>query len=196
MNFGQEAEDFFHKHKNTIIFILTAIGIGFIIFKLVMYKLSPQTDVKCEIRNIDNATPVTIENITVHISGAVNKPGVYSLKKGALAVNLLKEAGGATEAADLSQINLAAELKDNEQIDIPYAKARTSAASSLTGRPVNINRAEATELESIPGIGPKYAGEIVLYRKKNGPFRNLEDLGKVKGIGPKRLQQMRSHITL
>jgi competence protein ComEA len=146
-----------------------------------------------------NPTPT---GITVHIAGAVKNPGVYELKKGCRVIEGVKEAGGATEKADLDAINLARLLSDGEMIRVPEKVkggrriSSGSLGSGLIPGKVNLNLAGKSQLESLPGIGPKLAQQIINYRKKNGLFRNIEELKKVPGIGKKKFESLKDLISL
>ena len=146
--------------------------------------------------------------LVVQIEGGVHRPGVYRVPEGTRVYELIERAGGAKEGADLSGLNLAASLYDGQKITIPLIPPSSSgeipegassqvvvqssvASSSL----VNVNTASPKELESLPGIGEVLAQRIVEYRETHGPFRSPEDLLKVKGIGPRKLENIRDRIT-
>ena len=159
-----------------------------------------------------NTTP---QIITVHVAGAVKNPGVYRLKYGSRINDGLVAAGGATSAANLDVINLATVLNEGEQIYVPKrgekphvitnrpqaggvggaggaggaagAGGATNGAASLQ---ININLASVVELEQLPGVGPATAKAIVAYREKFGAFLKVEDLLKVRGIGPAKLSEI------
>lgn len=139
----------------------------------------------------------------VYVTGAVLHPDVYQLSDGSLVKDALKVAGGTTKEADLLSINLAARLVDNEQVTVP-SKNSTVTTESSTGSnslpaasaKVSINRSSQTDLESLPGIGPAKAQAIITYRNEHGPFKKLEDLQNVKGIGPKTFESLKSLIAL
>ena len=155
------------------------------------------------------ASVVTPQTITVHVAGAVKNPGVYRLKYGARVNDGVVAAGGATSVANLDVINLATVLNEGEQIYVPK---RGEKPHTITNRPqlgvggsatggagggasgatqiININLASATELEQLPGVGPATAKAIVAYREKNGAFLRVEDLLKVRGIGPAKLSEI------
>ena len=147
--------------------------------------------------------------LTVHIAGAVKSPGVYRLRQGARVNDGVDAAGGATTTADLDSVNLATLLNEGEQIYIPkrgekprtittrpqLSRDRAVSDGVISGgdvatRLININLASATELEQLPGVGPATAKAIVAYREKYGAFNTLEDLLKVRGIGPAKLSEI------
>jgi competence protein ComEA len=118
----------------------------------------------------------TLGQVVVHVTGAVLSPGLETLQTGARVADAVDAAGGFTADADQSAINLARFVKDGEQVNVPCIG---EAGSGL----VNINRADAAELDALPGIGPVLAQRIVADRDANGPFSSLDDLGRVSGIG-------------
>jgi competence protein ComEA len=164
---------------------------------------------------IVNATP---QIITVHVAGSVKNPGVYRLKYGSRINDGIVAAGGATSAANLDVINLATVLNEGEQIYVPKrgekphtitnrpqlggatggatggvtggATGVGGATSSAVPQLININLASVVELEQLPGVGPATAKAIVAYREKNGAFLKVEDLLKVRGIGPAKLSEI------
>ncbi|KRN88922.1 helix-hairpin-helix domain-containing protein [Ligilactobacillus ceti] len=145
----------------------------------------------------------------VDIKGAIKKPGVYAVVKGSRITKLLKQAGGASEEADLSQVNLAQKLNDEDVIYIPYkgenihdfkqqsaqATTQKSQNTSSAGK-VNLNTADKNELMSLNGIGAKKADQIIAYRTKNGSFQNVTDLKNVSGIGDKIYASLAEQITV
>lgn len=145
--------------------------------------------------------PVTIAvpEIFVDVTGAVNKPGVYSLPGRSRVIDAIKAAGDSAAGADLSTINLARVLNDGEQI---YVDSTTTNASGkriskrVNTGPININRATARQLDSLNGIGPVIAARIIEYRKVNGSFLSIEDLQKVSGIGAAKFAQIKSKVRI
>lgn len=137
----------------------------------------------------------------VHAAGAVVRPGVVEVPAGARVSDVVTAAGGATAEADLDAINLAALVKDAERVYIPrHGEAAPiaiggdgGAASTATGGSsiVNINQADETQLEALPGVGPATAKAIVDYRTQHGPFAAVDDLLNVRGIGPAKLEQIK-----
>ncbi len=150
-------------------------------------------------------------SILVHVSGAVKKPGVLRLAGNSRVQEAVKLAGGATEKADLNSLNLAQKLKDGEQVLVrergemvsssnlaavanwSTASSRKSSSAKLPSRPVNVNTASGAELETLPGIGPKTAAQIMTQRAGK-PFRSLNDLDEVKGLGPKKLEKLKPYV--
>lgn len=137
--------------------------------------------------------------LTVHVVGAVEKPGVYTLEEGKRIDDAVVLAVP-TEKADLSLINLAAALQDGKQIYVPKKgekpeNIRNSTVSSSSAI-ININTAGAAELDKLPGIGPALAQRIIDYRENIGSFSTIEDITKVSGIGPAMFEKMKSRITV
>ncbi|MGB9661535.1 MAG: helix-hairpin-helix domain-containing protein [Moorellaceae bacterium] len=139
--------------------------------------------------------------ITVHVAGAVARPGVYQLPAGARVSEAVQLAGPLPEA-NPHALNLAAPLKDGQQIVVPRAgeEASAGAASDAAGNrskgKININTAGLEELDTLPGIGPALAQRILDYRQQHGPFRTIEDLQNVSGIGVKRFEELKDLITV
>lgn len=161
--------------------------------------------------------------IVVSIQGAIITPGVYTLDEGSRVMDLIKAAGGLF-GADTADINLAAPLIDGTTLTVParvdesdlnalpseepvnpaaytisgqgsaVAFAPPAGGVSSTGR-VNVNRATQAELETLPGIGPKLAEQIIQYRE-GAPFRSVDALMDVPGIGPQRFEAIRESITV
>ncbi len=132
------------------------------------------------------------EFIVVEIKGAIQKPGVYEMPVGSRLISLIETAGGLLEVSDSNQINQAALLVDEESIYIPMIgemDATTEAESDL----IDINSADETLLQTLPGIGPAKAAAIVAFRETT-PFKTVDDLSEVDGIGDKTLEQLRPLI--
>ena len=165
-----------------------------------------------------NETANIEETIVVHITGEVKKEGVIYLKRGARIVDAIKEAGGETKEADLSQVNLAYELQDGQKIYIPNKNEKISqyiigkngetmndnsantgnesTSYNKEGAKVNINTASQAELDSLPGIGPALAQRIIDFRVENGNFNSIEDIQNVKGIGDSKYEDIKDKIVV
>ena len=129
--------------------------------------------------------------VVVHVSGAVADPGVVPVSTDARVADVVRLAGGVTSDADLTALNLAASVRDGDHVVVPRL-GETS--PSPAGGGIDLNRASASELESLPGVGPVLAGRIVAFRDEHGRFSEVEDLLDVPGIGEAKLDQMRGAI--
>lgn len=141
--------------------------------------------------------PTETLDITVHVSGAVAAPGLVVLPVGSRVADAVAAAGGARSDAAISAVNLAASLVDGSQVVIPGID--DEAAPQPPARDdglVQVNRATAAELESLPGVGPVLAQRIVSYRDDNGPFSSVEDLLGVPGIGESKLAALRDQVAV
>lgn len=169
-------------------------------------------------------TPPPPGEVVVHVSGAVASEGVLTLPGGARVVDAVEAAGGVRPTARTEQLNLARTVMDGEQVHVPTAReVRTggvpggagSAGASVGGAPgtpgqgatagaggtaadgatVSLNRATATELEALPGVGPVLAQRMIEHREDIGGFTSVEQLLEVVGIGDKTLAELRDHVT-
>jgi len=134
--------------------------------------------------------------LIVDVQGEVKTPGVYELPINSRVNDALRAAGGALKSADLAYLNQARLIKDGEQIfvDRKLSGTVTRARSTAVNGILNLNRASAKELEKLPGIGPVLANRIIEYRKINGNFQSVDELGKVQGIGASTLEKFKSKI--
>ena len=144
------------------------------------------------------------------MSGAVANPGVVSVPSGARVADAVAAAGGVDRSADVTAINLAAPLADGDQVVVPQAPAGAEGrtwpdrrrwalagrSSGGTGDKVALNQAGPAELETLPGVGPVIAQRIVAHREANGPFRAVEDLLDVPGIGEATLAGFRDLVVV
>lgn len=160
--------------------------------------------------------PPREEHIVVHVAGAVKNPGVVRLPFGSRVDDAVKAAGGFTAEADPDSVNLAQPLEDGVQVYVPRrsehapAPRRVGGSSSHTAhssgqepggnvassQKINLNTATAEQLEGLPGIGPVTARAILEYRQQNGGFRSVDELIEVRGIGQKRLEQIRPYVVV
>lgn len=139
------------------------------------------------------------QEIVVAVVGQVVTPGLVTLPAGSRVADAVSAAGGALPDADLASINLARVLTDGEQValGVPGAADGSAATPAASGAgPVNLNTASASELESLPGVGPVLAGRIVDWRTDNGGFSSVEDLQEVDGIGPATFEEIRGEVTV
>lgn len=150
------------------------------------------------------------KTITVEIKGEVKKPDVYILKENSIVKDLIEEAGGLTEEADISSINRAKQLQNHELIYIcnknQEANTSVNASNEKTqeqlgtntqiNSKVNINSATVEEFKTLKGIGDSKANNIVDYRENNGPFNSIEDIKNVDGIGEKMFEKIKDSLTV
>ncbi|MDO5037193.1 MAG: helix-hairpin-helix domain-containing protein [Tissierellia bacterium] len=142
------------------------------------------------------------QTVFVHISGAVESPGLLELPQGSRLADGIEACGGALEEADLDRVNLAQVLLDEERIHIPrqgedlQKLPQMVEGTSPGGQAlVSLNRGTKEELMTLPGIGDKTADKIIDYRSRQ-PFRALEDLQEVPGIGQKTFEDLADKIRL
>ena len=136
----------------------------------------------------------------VHVAGAVRRPGLVRVPAGARVAEAVLRAGGPGRKADLTGVNLAAQVDDGQQVVVPVAGAvpgGTTGAPGTTGaggvKP-SLGSATVEQLDEIDGIGPTLAERIVEYRTENGGFSSLDELQDVDGIGEKRLETLREAL--
>ncbi|HEY8341412.1 MAG TPA: ComEA family DNA-binding protein [Calditerricola sp.] len=143
-----------------------------------------------------------VKTVIVDVKGAVNRPGVVMLPEGSRVQDAVRAAGGLAPNADVERVNLAAPLADGMAVVIPRRGENPPSvgdpvlAGAAQGEKVDLNRATAAELDALPGLGPSKAAAIVKYREEKGPFRAVEDLLDVPGIGPALLEQLRDHVVV
>jgi competence protein ComEA len=185
--------------------VIAALAIGGTVVVTRGVGASRAPDVALSLPRADRATErdsptTTSAELHVHAAGAVAQPGVVTVPNGSRVTDVVAAAGGPAADADLDQINLAAPVTDGERVYVPH-KGETvladsggaSATSAAADGIVNINNADATTLETLPGVGPATAKAIVDYRTQHGKFRSVDDLLNVRGIGPSKLSQIKPH---
>lgn len=153
--------------------------------------------------------------IIIHIAGEVNNPGVVRMEEGKRIGDAIELAGGLTEYADITEINLAYVLEDGMKIKIPNlndkdkeneeyiisdngndSRSENSNIRKDKGNMININKATQTELETLQGIGPSLATRIIEYREENGKFNSIEDIKNVSGIGENKYEAIKDSISV
>jgi competence protein ComEA len=144
----------------------------------------------------------TTSGLYVHVAGAVRRPGLVRVPPGSRVAEAVFRAGGPTRKADLTGVNLAAQIEDGQQVVVPAAGTLpgTGSGTTATGTPgapavkPSLGSATVEQLDEIDGIGPTLAERIVEYRTENGGFGSLDELQDVDGIGEKRLETLREAL--
>jgi competence protein ComEA len=169
----------------TILNITYGVLIGLVAAGIILLAVSrPRGEV---VTLLPTATPGML---TIYINGAVATPGLYTLPIGSRVDAAVKAAGGILPGAEMNEINLAMQLTDGQQINIPGI---VDTSHVNVGR-VNINTATAAELDNLPGIGPTTAQAIVDYRLQHGPFQVIQDIQNVPGVGPATFAEIQDYI--
>lgn len=183
--------------------------IGIIIISIIIYYMTQKIgNDEIVIDNTESIEEEEIEEkIAIHMTGCVKNPGIIELEDGARIDDAIQLAGGLTEEADLTNVNLAYKVEDGQKIYIPSIhdieekeiiqenQEEILSEENKTGK-VNINTAKQTELETLPGIGPTIALRIIEYRKENGEFTDIEELKEVEGIGEAKWEQIKDFVEI
>lgn len=182
-------------------------------------QILDESDSKGDIKSSDNDLKNNKENkdskqIVVYISGEVSTPSVVTINSDKRLKDAIDMAGGLTKNADTERINLALKLEDSQHYIIPTKgdntsinqdtqnsndSSNTAANEDLNGnsnKKININSADQSELDKIPGVGESTAKKILEYRKENGNFKSIEDIKNVSGIGDKKFESMKDYISI
>lgn len=144
----------------------------------------------------------TSTQIVVDVKGEVQKPGIYKLEEGLRVQDVIERASGVTKEADMNHVNLATKVADEMVIYIPaigeepVVPMSTGGSMDQNKSGVNLNTATLEELQTLNGIGPSKAQAIVTYREENGPFKTIEDILQVSGIGEKSLEKIKTEILI
>lgn len=137
-------------------------------------------------------------DLVVDVTGAVARPGVYRLPAGARVTDAVERAGGATDGALLEAINLAARLADGQQVVVPRegpgGVASAAAGAAAEEGPISLGTATVEQLETIDGIGPVTAQDILQFRDERGGLSSVDQLDQVSGIGPATMESLRARL--
>lgn len=202
-----------NKQKKIVIIvgIIIIIGILYFIYNGIDKKSTDQIDNNMlSIENNTKENEGSKELVIVHITGAVKTPGIVKLPEGVRIEDAIDKAGGLTEDADISDVNLAYVLEDGIKIKIPTISEEKNEeiiinssgegivekeiSNNSENKIININKANETDLQTLPGIGASLAGRIVEYRNSNGKFNEIEDIKNVSGIGDSKYENIKNLI--
>lgn len=207
-----------NKNKK-VYFIICSVVIGICIIICCFYdnKHKDNNYNYLEIENVNEGLTEEIvsdsedEMIFIHITGEVKNPGVFEMKDGSRIKDVIEAAGGLTEFANENKVNLAYKVSDGQKIYIPNINeidktiedtislesgenVITDGAELNNQSKVNINIATQTQLETLTGIGPSIAAQIIEYRKSNGKFNSIEEIKNVPGIGDAKYKNIENEI--
>lgn len=149
--------------------------------------------------------PPTPGPITIYIVGEVKQPGIYSIPVNSRLDSAVSAAGGLTENADLTAVNLADKLRDSQKVIIPAVGdiqlqsgdvSKSHTVSADLPLIIDLNSANQEDFEKLPGIGPEKASQILRYRDENGPFKTIEEIQKVPGIGLQIFKQIEPYLII
>lgn len=171
------------------------LGLSFLLF-----RAKKQGDLVIKVEPI--TTPSTV---VVYVTGAVERPGLYTLPSGSRVAHAVERAGPFADA-DLARLAMAEQIRDGQTILVPQRRHEGAAVPSLSNQepeeatkrnfPLNINTATAEQLQQLPGIGPALAQRIIAYREQHGPFRSVEQLIEVQGISSRMVAEWEGLITV
>ena len=162
---------------------------------------------------LSTGTPVTLPPIAtpapilVQVDGAVLHPGLYALPSGSRVQDAVAAAGGVSKQSNTSSLNLAARLKDGVKVIVPFQAAvnptsppgitaPNPAPAAVPSFPIDLNTATLEQLDTLPGIGPSRAGDIIQYRDQHGGFQQIDELKEVRGIGDATFEALKDLVTI
>lgn len=199
------------ENRRTKIILLCVLLVGCVLTSIGTEYYFQNKEAKIDLADLPEEKTVENERlIKVYVSGAVQNPGLYDIAAGSRACDAVEKAGGFTETANLEKVNLAKKLKDGSQVNVPSLSSRQlkerrilqgeivnmeTGSSKLQVGKVNINTADAEELDSLPGIGMATARKIIDHRSKT-PFGKPEDLLLVDGIGSAKFAKLKDRISI
>lgn len=157
------------KAASVALTLLVVVAIG-------LWKLNQPVALPNPEFSMTETAPVITQFLIVDVQGKVRNPGVYELPAGSRVIDAIEAAGGLLRVANPG-VNQARFLQDGELIEVGVRNSNDESGK------INLNSATATQLESLPGIGPVLASRIVADRESNGPFQNVKDLDRVSGVG-------------
>ena len=177
-------------------YVLLAVALAGLGWRLAGSTSSPTQPQSRAVATIERSQP---DPMLVHVAGEVRKPGVYRVLDGGRVQQAIRLAGGPTQGADLTSVNLAAPLQDGQQVLVPARVVAPPGGAHIPvtggGGPVSLSSATVEQLDALDGIGPTLAARIVAWRAERGGFASVDQLMDVPGIGQARLDAIRSRLT-
>ena len=210
------------KQKVIVLVIAIVVAIGMIYFIYNKNQITDDVNLENDILVSENVAKEKSSNTTeeneviIHITGSVKNPGIVRLKEGSRIEDAIEAAGGLTENADISRVNLAYVVDDGTKIKIPSSQEEdigdeeiigsgsgeniiieeNTTSSNKSSQTININKATETELQTLPGIGASLASRIIEYRSQNGKFGSIEEIKNVNGIGDSKFENIKDLISV
>ncbi len=210
------------KQKVIVLVIAIVVAIGMIYFIYNKNQITDDVNLENDILVSENVAKekslnTTEENeVIIHITGSVKNPGIVRLKEGSRIEDAIEAAGGLTENADISKVNLAYVVDDGTKIKIPSSQEedigdeeiidsgsgeniiieKNTTSSNKSSKTININKATETELQTLPGIGASLASRIIEYRSQTGKFGSIEEIKNVNGIGDSKFENIKDLISV
>ena len=197
------------KFDKKIIIVILLIIIAIVSIYFFTKDSTTETIITNDLFMKDQSYYTKISEIIIHIDGEVVSPGIVTLNDGSRISDAISAAGGLTENADLTNVNLAYVLHDGQKIHIPNisdeknlqtviqdAGNNVIVSDSIAQPRININKASQSELESLPGIGSSIAMKIIEYRESNGKFKSIEEIMNVNGIGESKYNIIKDYISI
>ncbi len=210
------------KQKVIVLVIAIVVAIGMIYFIYNKNQITDDVNLENDILVSENVAEekslnTTEENeVIIHITGSVKNPGIVRLKEGSRIEDAIEAAGGLTENADISKVNLAYVVDDGTKIKIPSSQEedigdeeiidsgsgeniiieKNTTSSNKSSQTININKATETELQTLPGIGASLASRIIEYRSQIGKFGSIEEIKNVNGIGDSKFENIKDLISV
>ncbi|HRQ31903.1 MAG TPA: helix-hairpin-helix domain-containing protein [Anaerolineales bacterium] len=183
----------------SILYIVSGILFGLFVAALIWVSARAPSGQSVTLRPVPTEAPIVVQ-----IAGAVPRPGVYALPRGARVQDAVSAAGGFPAEANKGKVNLARRVEDGERIEIPFGEDASlviptdevDTANTSNADLVNINTASLFELDALPGIGPALAQRIIDYREENGDFLDITEIMDVSGIGPALFERLEDLITV
>lgn len=176
----------------SLVAAVALVAVGAHVFR----QSAPAPEILPDTASVTLASPSDVsspQTVMVHITGAVVAPGVIELPVDSRIIDALEKAGGPRPDAVLAGVNLARIVFDGEQIVVP-AVGDPSAAAGAPDQPLSLSMATQAELETLPRVGPATAMRIIAWREAHGPFRSIDDVLAVSGIGPATLEGFRALV--
>ena len=177
--------------------LVILVGLTVAAVVAILVSLNSAKPVPAQPTGLQSSMPLVLPDCYVHVVGEVEKPGIYDLPSDSRVFDAIFAAGGFSDKADQTSINLARTVSDGEQIVVlTKGMAFETSGSRSAPKVISLNRGSQVELEELPGVGPTLAARIIDWRLANGGFKKIEDLRNVTGIGNKLFMQIKAKASL